>query len=293
MRLLPLPLFGGKVLTFISGTPMNAATGPVRDRWNRGTAEQRPIIERIFWIAQRAGVRKIYQPDPHLSNAKCLYPDSPEFTQKITSAKKEYFGMELWRGPEANADAMLLPPWMGFWQVLADCAFLIMRGAKSGKLFVSHYGLASSSDWERALQEAGLPHGELRQHESVIDVGLSHFDQEEWPHLQCAVIFSIGAINFKHPVSHPEFGERNRALIQYIQKRTPEALIGEPDFGQISLKMRAKGQLIRRGVPAKNIFTEDGIDTFADVDENGQYKFFSKRRGDKERDGLMLVHHGL
>ena len=251
---------------------------------NRDTAI---LFCRLGEIARITNTPQWYAPAAAECNAEVVM--SSAFGTKISSDK--YPDFTLHRG--VKADGVVLTSGTGCFQPTGDCPVIVVcvRGTK--------FALFAHAGRESLYDASALTGSPRRSCHSVVDnivafitgMGLGTHD---------VLVYTGGAIapeHFTHPPDHPEYGPKNRQMIQHFKQY--EGGVPNPDQGTLDLKEIIRQQFLGHGVPYANIYV-DTVDTYSDTFSDGSYQWHSARRAydhgkpteDRMRRNLMaLVNH--
>ena len=222
--------------------------------------------------AQKHGILKIFA--PKVTNANKVIAREHDFKKEIVCN-----GVSVFHG--IAADGVLIPSRSAFFIASADCPTLVLQDSL-GSIVATHAGRQCLFDPASFL--GGRRHG----FESVIDGALDLL-WDDPTHIHASVFCGIGEEHFTHPREHFAYGDVNEAMIKYVVKRWGRDCFG-PDLteGQLNLFELIKAQLKESGVPEKNIW-HDGACTYSDRTSSGEYMWWSHRRGDRGRNGILVM----
>lgn len=237
-------------------------------------------LMRVHDLMVAAGVNTVYAPEPELFNARVA--EAGDFTHPVELVNDR----TLWRGVKANGG--VVPRGGAYWLSSADCPTIIAHEANSGTTIAAHAGRDCLFDRQRITGR-----GPSRERESVVDAIVAALQQHQFASRQAIRVFVCGGISaehFPHPVGDPDHGAANAALcLDALMKYGPTCLVGNSGLGMLSLTEVIRAQFLRHGVPAYRI-GNDGVDTYGDVDFEGQPLWWSHRRGDgMRRNGVLVI----
>lgn len=222
--------------------------------------------------AQKHGILKIFA--PKVTSANKLIAQEHDFKKEIVCN-----GVSVFHG--IAADGVLIPPRSAFFIASADCPTLVLQDSQ-GSIVATHAGR------QCLLDSASFLGGRQHRFESVIDEALQ-FLWDDPAHIHASVFCGIGQEHFTHPIEHFAYGDVNEAMIKYVVKRWGRDCFG-PDLtqGQLSLFELIKAQLKESGVSIKHIW-HDGACTYSDLISPLKHMWWSHRRGDKGRNGVLVM----
>jgi len=243
----------GKILLF--GKPHNFA-----DFHNNEVA-----LNIITKHAPHYGLERIYAPSVTSANRLIVGPD--EFTQKVScNGVSVFFGI--------SADGVKLPPRSAFFIASADCPTLVLQSPE-GEFVATHAGRKSLVDDEN--DEGGVVF-------SALNLFSGNASQT-----YASVFCGISAEHFNHPIEHSQYGNKNRKLIAYICKRWGRECFGKDlTEGNLNLFELISAQLKKAGVSTGHIW-HDGACTYKDIQYSLNPMWWSHRRGDVGRNGILVM----
>ncbi len=265
--------FSGRVSVFLFGRPLD---------WNISGDEEGEVKRRIGKVVGELGIAtnpELYAPRPSTFNAHICAPG--DLTDRTTLEGSD---VTLCRG--CDADGVVLRPQSAFWLSSADCITIIAHDPGSGQTVAAHGGRDCLIDRER------IKGGKRRQFESVVHAIANTFSNRKMAGVKVFMTCGIGPENFSHPVDHEKYGLDNAKMAFDIQAKWGlSCIFGNPFQGKISLPEVIRSQFIDLGVSPHNI-GYDGVETFEDRGQDGNYRWWSYRRGDgKKRNGVLVVRH--
>jgi copper oxidase (laccase) domain-containing protein len=269
--------FSGRVSIYLFGRPLD---------WSLAGDDAADVQNRLSVIARELGVKNILAPRPVEFNASvCTIGDLTEtcFLGDAVDAPILYRG--------CNADGVELlsipgAPLYAYWVGSADCITIVAHDAETGKTFAAHAGRDCILDRER------IKGGPSRKYESVVHAIMDRFSAKEKKSVRVFMTCGIGPDHFDHLCDDPTWGQFNtRMVLDLISKWGRTALQGDPFRGKICLSEIIRSQFISLGVPAHRI-GYDGVETVSDCNRDGDYVWWSYRRGDgKKRNGVLVVRN--
>jgi copper oxidase (laccase) domain-containing protein len=236
--------------------------------------------QRLATIAADIGVRQLAAPRPTLSNAKIC--TVAELNEPIDCGQR----ISLRRG--CDADGTVVIPAQPFFMASADCTTIVVRDAESGHVIAAHGGRDSLFDRQRILT------GRVsRPHESVVDAIIEHFRvqfKSSCKALQVYLTCGIHPRHYYHSFDHPTFGEQNRKICMHLVEHWGRGILyGTPEEGRLSIGGIITAQFFRHGIKPTDV-DFDSIDTYGDIDETADYRWWSNRRGDTtQRNGVLVI----
>jgi len=244
-----------------------------------GSHEDPETTATLLWLltlAKRNGVRTIYAPLAGTFNQKiCLPADLGE----IFPLQSGTFSYDIRRGREAEGTPV--PRGTAFFCVSADCPHIVVS-SPSGLVIAAHAGRDSLIN-RTSLLKTG-------KNTSVVD-NIMRFVREPAT-LKVWTMCGIAAKYFEHPWNHQEYGFENEVMSRYAASLSPSCIVGEPAEGKLSLYEIIKAQFLQYGVRVENIHT-DNVDTHSDRGRDNEYRWWSHRRGDKERNGVFVFNRNI
>lgn len=153
-------------------------------------------------------------------------------------------------------DAVLLKRGESAGIVTGDCPTIAFWNRATGEAAAAHAGRDSLLD--RRMIEEGLP---SRPRASVVESVLKY---TRWNSRDVFLYVSagIGPLHFAHSSSDPVHGNRNRKMIEWIERRYGAHCIrGKLEEGRIDLYALICLQAAELGIPSSQI-QSDGLDTY-------------------------------
>jgi copper oxidase (laccase) domain-containing protein len=170
-----------------------------------------------------------------------------------------------------HGDALVMPT--------GDCPVVILTIPGEPKAVVVHAGRKS------LIGES--PEGLITRRGSVITHALRHFDSESRKKRMFAyVMLGIGKDSFLHNPHDPVWGKRNKKLLNHIKSLYGAQCINE-DTGAISLHEIIQVQCLQSGLVEGSV-RFDGVDTYSDRLYDGDFAWWSHRRGDQNRNIVIV-----
>lgn len=269
----PFKIISEKVNIHLFGRP--------HDFSSRGNTDI--ITKTLKFYAGKNGVTSIFTPSCEKFNTEIVCEKSFHHKTRMRG------GLTIHRG--AYADGVILKSKKeAFFILSADCPTIVAAG--------KYIAIAAHAGRDCLLDKQKIHTGKIsRRNESVVDAIMEKYLMagEFIKDLHVFITCGIKAENFRHPVDHPHYGEKNKTLIKYlIAKYDNDCLKGRPEEGLISLEDLIKKQFILHGVPPENIAT-DGIDTYGD-NILGNHLWHSCARGKtseekKKRNGVLVIRN--
>ncbi len=262
------PFSDEKITVAAYGKPDNWSLRAFR---NGTPDEQKEIGMKLSETAENAGVKKI------------LLTFTWEFTGRMAERNEldQIYnlsnGVTLQTG--ASAEGVEIKPGEAFAVNLADCGVIVLHDTKSGRVWGAHAG--RDSLWDRAHVLEGKP---KRKFESIVHSLLAPFPFNEREHLEVFIGFGIHAENFSHPWNDASHGKDNEKMCCHFTD-TLGWNFGESD------EEKQKGKLDISRIAACQFFDMEevyNVKIFSDIDPYTDARFWSNRRGEKERN-LILV----
>lgn len=231
--------------------------------------------EHVGEILCEEGIPIVYAPKPTQSNAVICHADELRMLLKTKN------NVVFHRGIQADG-VFFEDPGQCFWMSTADCLVIVLFHEPSGTWIATHAGRASLIDLP-LIQEGKEP----RKHFSVVDSACelfrNKFGSDATESVSAFMTCSIGPESFDHPLDHPDYGENNRKMLNYLLKHYGMTVVPNYKKGMISLSELARRQLIENEVPAHRIGF-DLIDTATDSSAESKYAWWSHRRSFNEKD---------
>ncbi len=241
-------------------------------------------------LAQKYAVNRIYAPKPTFFNGIVCHPG--ELKKRFLIERD----ITIYRGK--NADGVVVPRGAGFFVTSADCPTIVVCDTRHDILIAAHAGLWSLLDKSLVL---GIerPRHEKRPHKSVVDAMMAHLPKHNRGHLEIIITCGIDSPNYVFDPRHPKYGDTNIRLLAYLdemygENTNPRNQNGKP---YLSLKSIIKHQFEAYGIDPHTIH-HDGIDTYSDIDHDGNYKYWSNARAHNlkkeceipKRNGVFIAH---
>lgn len=268
--------FGGAVTVRLFGKPWD---------WNIGGENKEDARMRIDTVTKDMNLLNIYAPKPSDFNA--VICDPSVLREKIAMDQS---AARIWRG--CNADGTFLQKkGDAFYIGSADCPTIITRNPESGLVVAAHAGRDSLIDKAQVMEKKPY-----RTDQSVVDAIVACYHPSTLKNLRVFITCGISSTHFTHPHDDVKWGEHNKKMCAYIRMRwskdcLPGEKEGEGKLGRIALSEIICSQFGIYDVSRENIGS-DGIDTYSDIGEKGDYCFWSNRRGDgAKRNGVLIVRN--
>lgn len=207
-----------------------------------------------------------------------------ECNTRVVRADGEHFPSHAWfedRRVEVFSGAQVdgiyaLERNQAFWMRSADC-LAIAAVYPSGKMAVVHAG-------RRSLLPEGWQAGNRL---SVVQRLNERMPLEG---ARAYLVCGVGPESYPVPDDHPTYGPKNAEFRRRVAARWGPASIRETNLGpSLSLVDVARSQLISCGISKGDIHW-DGIDTVADVDDEGNFVWGSTVRGGTDGGKRQLNH---
>lgn len=265
--------FGGRVSVYLFGMPLD---------WNIGGDEQKDVLKRLGHLSEELSVADIFAPRPSMFNAQIC--DPVDLVEQVRISQKVSFFNTMYRG--CDADGVEIPQGKAFWLSSADCITIVVHHPESGKTVAAHGGRDCLIDKER------IRGGKSRQYESVVHAMVAQYGKNEVRQLEVFMTCGISPENFSHSCDHEQHGPANtRMVLDVLAKWGPTCLEGDHFQGKIALSEVVRSQFIKLGVKPHSIGW-DAVDTFTNRGRDGEYRWWSYRRGDgKKRNGVLVVRN--
>ena len=266
------PILGGEDML---RQPWNVHDWAIKDRIAEETRAN------IAGTLRQIGVKTVSAPRPQKFNAVICEPG--DLTGDAVSISSDVTFM---RG--LDADGVVVPVETPFWLSSADCLTLVVIDPKTGMTIASHAGRDCLFDRERIY---GRPPS--REHESVVDAIITRFKAAHVnaKYLQAFMTCGVGPEHFEHDWGHRDvvMATRNQAMCAHVLMRWgTQCLDGDLLKGKLVLTEIVRAQLVKHGVRVFNIGF-DVVDTYDDVNVNGDHLWWSNRRGDGDKRNGVLV----
>lgn len=261
-------IFSGRATVYLFGQPYD---------WRIEGSNRKDFLMRIDGVAQDLYLRNIYAPRPTRFNP--VVCASRDLQESITLRQSRAV---IWCGYNADG-TMLEKKGDAFLMNTADCPTIITHDPENGLIIVAHAGRDS-------LIEGGeISNKQPRVHKTVICAIARCHGHEAMHRVRVWIVCGIQSKHFGHPWNHAQYGAVNKAMIEDVIERWGRVCVtGELSLGRISLYEIIRSQFLNLNVPSENI-AYDGIDTFGDKDEQGKSCWWSNRRGDYMRNGVLVV----
>lgn len=148
----------------------------------------------------------------------------------------------LYRNHALPADGVLLESNQAFVMSGAGCPIII--GTAGEKMIVAHAARDSLIDRGTVV---GKP---TRQHVSIVDAMIEKFQKHgaSLDDIALAMLFAIPALEFEHSVHHPQYGEYNKKLIQFVSANYPDGILRRAGTTYLNLELVFIGQAQQAGV---------------------------------------------
>ncbi|MBI2108868.1 MAG: laccase domain-containing protein [Parcubacteria group bacterium] len=230
-------------------------------------------LDIITGHAREHGVLRVFA--PRVTSASKMIVDKDCFTKvMICNGRKVSYGID--------ADGVLIPSQSAFFIAPADCPTLVLQSSE-GKMVATHAG-------RNCLLDDGLLSGNTTHPgvESVVYEGLKLLRCNPQK-IYASIFCGIGEQYFIHPIEGTPHQDKNEQLIKYVCKRWGRKCFG-PNLpeGQLNLFELISMQLREAGVQEKNIW-HDGACTYSDLISKDKPMWWSHRRGDKGRNGVLVM----
>ncbi len=184
-----------------------------------------------------------------------------------------------------TADGVSLEPGSAYLFKPADCCLGVMYihdGAHRGKIVAAHVS-----------RDNLLPH---RTHGAFTNIAHAMLErllsglQGNFPlrRVRAFVGWGIKPEHFLHQANHPQYGARNKELVnRVIEQFDRECIVGNPDHGALDLRRIFALQCRHLRIPSNNVQTDVslgcGLDTYTNQ------ALFSHRRGDRLRNVVIVA----
>lgn len=242
------------------------------------------IMETLKFYAEINGVKNIFAPSCKKFNAEIIH------TEKLRHKTRLRGGPMFHRGYFADG-VILTAKDDAFFIASADCPTLVAIGKNIA--IIAHAGLGCLIDKYKIYNNKPS-----RKHESVVDSIMEKFikTRENIDEIQIFITCGIKGANYSYPSYHPQYGNKNKILINYLLRKYSYSLLGLGDCsnGLISLGNLIENQFVLYGVPTENIAFDD-IDTYSD-NILGKHLWHSCARGKtskekKRRNGVLIIRN--
>ncbi len=257
--------FGRSVFIQLFGRPHNFSD-------ITGNPNARRIIAAY---ARQSGSRSIFCPQVGHANKRIVGPDS--FPEKIMQD-----GVSIFFG--VCADGVELPERSAFFIASADCPTLVLR-FPDGRVIATHAGRECLFD--RLL----FGNETKRDMSSVVYTALSRFSGDI-KEVHASIFCGVEPAYFTHHIHHPVYGKENARMITHICAHWGRGCFaGEGDIvarGELDLVRLLRAQLEEAGVLPHYIW-HDGARTVMDTMSDGSMLWWSHRREDEGRNGVLIT----
>lgn len=241
----------------------------------------RIVTETLKFCAARNGVKNVLIPSCKKFNAEIIG------AEKLRHKTRLRGGLMFHRGYFADG-VILKTKGDAFFVVSADCPTIVAIGKSIA--ITAHAGLACLIDKSKIYNNKPS-----RKHESVVDSIMEKFigARENTDEMRVFITCGIKSVNFHYRIDHPQYGGKNKILINYLLRKYSYCLSGDFGGGSISIDNLIENQFLLRGVWPKNIIF-DNIDTYSDKNSSGEYIWHSCARGKtlqekKRRNGILVI----
>jgi len=205
-----------------------------------------PFAHELGTFASSLGVSRIFQPNPHESNALLCRPD--ELTDVVSLN-----GVSLCWGVRADGITNLKKG-EAFYIVSADCPTVVLYDGEGVTPF--HAG--------RDCLVVRPGRGEATR-PSVVTNALALFPDAA--KVSAWILCGVGDMSYPHRLDDPAWGESNIAFLAQVEAQWGPACVkrnvADPQWRSLALRPLISEQLRRSGVSSQNIKC-DGIDTAED-----------------------------
>ena len=125
--------------------------------------------------------------------------------------------------------------------------------------------------------------------ESVVFSALRHYEGDR-SEIAVRIFCGISGRNFGHPIRHSKYAEENALMANYVSKKYGKQCFVGSDIeeGKLDLVELITAQCGAMGVTRKGVWN-DQVCTFGDCDFQENPMWWSHRRGDKERNGVLVL----
>lgn len=246
--------------------------------WRLASEDARRLIANF---AFSHGVTEVMAPVPSEFNAVVCEPNqlSPEHEEPVGRCEKVTFFRKF------KADGTQIKRTQAFYITSGDCPTLVVFNPITGELYAAHAG--RNCLWDRGHIIDGKP---AREHASVVDAIMEKIPEAYQRFCKAFIYLGIAAENFSHPVYDSTYGAANQKMIDHFVETLGPTVCPDQQEGKLAVKTIIREQLILWGIPADSI-GQDMADTFGDKAEDGSLKWHSNRRGDKTRNGVLVIYH--
>lgn len=280
-QVIPIPTavqmpFGPSVVVYMFGKTFRPDGQPVN--WSiRSNPEAAKLIASF---AAEHEVSTILQPSPDFSARVCQRWDLAKAALVPT---RNDGAVTFLRG--ASADGVDdVRPGEAFYIASGDCPTLVLYDPTWGRLVCAHAG--RDCLWDRRHILEGAP---ARPSASVVTSAFACFNRHPL-RTRAFICGGIAGRNFEHDVESGDLASSNARMVgHFVDECGKFSVVGDSNDGCLDLKFIIARQLVKAGL-FPDMTGCDAIDTFDDR-LNGEYVWWSNRRGDKqERNGILIVH---
>lgn len=239
-------------------------------------------------IRENETARRVIGEYAHQEKIKTLLcPSATEMNKKIVSEgafldRVAYKGVTMHFG--TWADGVILNGRVGFFIASADCPTLVLQ-FDNGKTVATHAGRECLFDRNTFNLKIKKDRGSVVF--KALTVVPGNIEK-----VYVSIFCGIKPHYFSHWTGHSIHGKNNRDMIAHITEQWGGDcfLSGEKDrsLGKLDLVRLICAQLKEAGVPEKHIW-HDGSCTFSDVVAHGVPLWWSHRRGDEGRNGVLVM----
>lgn len=241
------------------------------------------ITETLKFYAEINGVKNIFAPSCKKFNTKIVCENDLRHKIRLRG------GLVIHQGFFADG-VILTTKGNAFFIASADCPTIVAIGKNIA--ITAHAGLGCLIDKNKIYSNKPS-----RKHESVVDAIMEKFikARENTDEMRVFITCGIKDVNYSYPITHPQYGNRNKTLINYLLRKYAYCLMGDFGGGSISINNLIEEQFVRWGVWPKNVIFDD-IDTYGDKSFSGNYLWHSCARGKtpkekKKRNGVLVIRN--
>lgn len=207
---------------------------------------------------------------PNIKPANRVIADKPSFQRRIVDRVAINYGLD--------ADGVCLSHREAVIMATGDCPILVFTIPGISKAVVVHAGRLS------LIGES--PDKLIGAKSSVVTRALTFFKKEERGRVFAYVIAGIDKKSFLHNPRDSVWGPRNKKLLSHVKSLYGEGSV-DMTSGALSLHEIIRTQCIQAGLLGESV-RFDGVDTYTDRLPNGEYAWWSNRRGDRNRNIIIV-----
>lgn len=247
-----LPTASGHVLIDVAGKPLD-----------RRNLQDKDVFKELSEHLEKLGIGHALNPRPvhgNIISSRRFLERSKSQLQTISLSR-----IPILRGLEA--DGVLVGQGEAYLLFSADCLTITIVHSTTSLVMAAHFS-----------RESGL-------RKNILQNVFEKFSRHNPEELSVVLSLGIAPAFFNHSFDHPNYGPHNKELVTDLVRRYGKDVVsGQPEEGCLDLRFLAVQKLVREyGVLPERIWS-DTIDTYGDD------RFWSYRRGDKERNRVTVAN---